>query len=284
MSNLYLVATPIGNLKDVTLRALHVLREVDLVFAEDTRRTRILISHHGITAKLKTLNAHNEVGRITEVCALLSEGKSVALVSDAGTPLVSDPGHRLVARVASEGFNVVPIPGPSAILGALTASGLPPMPFTFLGFLPRRKGARNTLLERYKDSPETIVCFESPNRLHATLESFAEVFGDRSACVARELTKVHEQIVRGPLTELAKQFEKGTRGEVTVVVEGLPEREARALRAEDEGLVLQMEEAIRELLEQGRGCKEIANQLSPELGLPKREVYACALRLKEGKA
>ncbi len=284
MSNLYLVATPIGNLKDVTLRALHILREVDIVFAEDTRRTRILLSHHGITAKLKTLNAHNEVGRISEICIALSEDRDVALVSDAGTPLVSDPGHRLVSRVASEGFNVVPIPGPSAILSALIASGLPPMPFTFIGFLPRRKSARNTLLERYKDTPETIVCFESPNRLHATLESFAEVLGDRSACVARELTKVHEQIVRGPLTEIAKRFEQGTKGEVTVVVAGLPEREARVQRAEDDDLALQMEDAIRELLEEGRGCKEISAQLSPELGLPKRDVYACALRLKKEQA
>jgi 16S rRNA (cytidine1402-2'-O)-methyltransferase len=283
MSNLYLVATPIGNLKDVTLRALHILREVDIVFAEDTRRTRILLSHHGITAKLKTLNAHNEFGRISEVCAVLSKGLDVALVSDAGTPLVSDPGHRLVARVASEGFDVVPIPGPSAILSALIASGLAPMPFTFVGFLPRRKGARNTLLKRYKTAPETIVCFESPNRLHATLESFAEVLGDRSACVARELTKVHEEIVRGPLTDLAKRFEKGVKGEVTVVVSGLSEREARDLRAKDDSLVLQMEDAVCELLEEGRGCKDIANQLSPELGLPKRDVYACALRLKEGK-
>ncbi|MBW2713717.1 MAG: 16S rRNA (cytidine(1402)-2'-O)-methyltransferase [Deltaproteobacteria bacterium] len=281
MSTLYLVATPIGNLKDVTLRALNVLREVDIVFAEDTRRTRILLSHHGITAKLKTLNAHNEVGRIDEVCAALNANRDVALVSDAGTPLCSDPGHRLVSQVAQEGFDVVPIPGPSAILGALIASGLAPMPFTFVGFLPRRKGARNTLLQRYKDSPETIVCFESPNRLHGTLESFMEVFGDRRACVARELTKVHEEIVRGPLSELAKQFESGVRGEVTLVVAGLPVREAKALRAADDGLILLIEEAVRELLKEGRSCKEIAAELAPKFNFPKRKIYARALCLKE---
>ncbi len=284
MSTLYLVATPIGNLKDITLRALQVLREVDAVFAEDTRRTRILLSHHGITARLRSLHAHNELGRMAEICTTLKEGREVALVADAGTPLISDPGHLLVARVVEEGYCVVPIPGPSAILSALVASGLPLTPFTFLGFLPRKQGARKKLLEGYRGRPETLVIFESPHRLVKTLRSLAEVLGNRRACVARELTKVHEELRRGSLEELCEFFQDEVRGEISLVVEGdrgvggEPGTEEGAMSAEE------IDAAIGSLLEEGCSCKDAAARLAPELGLTKRDIYARALKLKKGGA
>ncbi len=212
MGTLYVVATPIGNLEDVTLRALRVLREVELVLAEDTRRTRTLLTHHDVRTRPRSLHAHNEAQRSREVLEALASGSSVALVSDAGTPLVSDPGERLVAAVIQAGHAVVPIPGPSAVLSALVASGLPAAPFLFLGFLPRRSGEREALLARIRDRTETVVLFESPRRLAATLRRLADTLGDRPACVARELTKLHEEVARGSLQELAERFARG-RGE-----------------------------------------------------------------------
>jgi 16S rRNA (cytidine1402-2'-O)-methyltransferase len=221
MATLHLVATPIGNLEDVTLRALRVLREADLVLAEDTRRTRVLLDRHGIAARPRSLHAHNEAARTAEVLAALAAGRDVALVSDAGTPLVSDPGERLVAAVLAAGHGVVPVPGPSAVLAALTASGLPTARFAFLGFLPRRPGRRAARLASWRGRPETLVLFESPHRTASTLRALAETLGGgRRACVARELTKIHEELVRGTLAELAERFAGGARGEVTLVVEG----------------------------------------------------------------
>ncbi len=282
MSTLYLVATPIGNLKDVTLRALQVLREAEIVFAEDTRRTRILLTHHGITARLRSLHAHNEESRVAEICAALNEGREVALVADAGTPLISDPGHHLVAQVVEEGFPVVPIPGASAILSGLVASGLPLTPFTFLGFLPRKQGARKKLLEGYRGRPETLVIFESPHRLVKTLRSLAEVLGNRRACVARELTKVHEELRRGSLDDLCEYFQGEVRGEITMIVEG--DRDARGEAGEEAGALSaeEIDAAVRSLLEEGCSCKDASARLAPELGLPKRDIYARAVKLKKG--
>jgi len=277
MSTLFLVATPIGNLKDVTLRALQVLREVDTVFAEDTRRTRILLSHHGITARLRSLHAHNEMSRVAEICATLKEQRDVALVSDAGTPLVSDPGHRLVARVVEEGYRVVPIPGPSAILSALVGSGLPLMPFTFLGFLPRKQGPRKKLLEGYRGRPETLVIFESPHRLGKTLLSLGEVLGNRRACVARELTKVHEELRRGSIEELSEHFQDEVRGEICLVVEG----DSGAAQGEGAISAEEIDVAVASLLAEGCSCKDAAARLAQELGIPKRDLYARAVKLKE---
>src|SRR5690606_9373906 len=218
---LYLVATPIGNLEDVTLRALRVLREAALVLAEDTRRTRILLERHAIAARPLSLHAHNEAARTAEVLAALAAGRDVALVSDAGTPLVSDPGERLVVAAIAAGHPVVPVPGPSAVLAALAGSGLPAVPFAFLGFPPRRPGERAEAFAAWRGRPETLVLFESPHRLAATLRALADALGPRPACVARELTKLHEEWVRGPLPELAERFASGgVRGEVTIVVGG----------------------------------------------------------------
>ncbi|MDJ0866424.1 MAG: 16S rRNA (cytidine(1402)-2'-O)-methyltransferase [Myxococcota bacterium] len=220
MGTLHLVATPIGNLEDVTLRALRVLGEADVVLAEDTRRTRILLERHGVDARARSLNAHNEARRIPEVLAALAAERSVALVSDAGTPLVSDPGERLVAAALDAGHTVVSVPGASAVLAALAASGFRTVPFAFLGFPPRKPGPRRRLFEPWRERPETLVLFESPHRAAATLRDAAEALGPRRACVARELTKLHEEMARGTLPELAARFEGGTRGELTLVIEG----------------------------------------------------------------
>jgi 16S rRNA (cytidine1402-2'-O)-methyltransferase len=219
----------------VTLRALRVLREADRIYAEDTRRTQILLERHGIPVRLRSLHAHNEERRIGELLELLAAGRSVALVSDAGTPLVSDPGRRLVEAAHEAGYRVEPVPGPSAVLAALVASGFSASPFAFLGFLPRRSGERRARLAVWRDRPETLVLFESPHRLAATLADLRESLGERRACVARELTKRHEEIARGALAELESRFTAGTRGEVTIVVEGLAVAEARRRRREAAG-------------------------------------------------
>ncbi len=220
MGTLGLVATPIGNLEDITLRALRVLREADRIYAEDTRRTGILLRHYDIATRASSLHAHNERARIREVVVALDADEAVALVSDAGSPLISDPGIRVVDAVLEAGHRVEAIPGPSAVLAALGVAGLAPQPFAFLGFLPRRSGARRTRLEAYRERPETLVLFESPHRIGAFLEDAAAVLGSRRACVARELTKLHEEVARGSLEELAERFRDGARGEITVVIEG----------------------------------------------------------------
>jgi len=272
MGTLYVVATPIGNLEDVTLRALRVLREAELLLAEDTRHTRILLGRHGIAARPRSLHAHNEAQRSAEVLEALASGRSVALVSDAGTPLVSDPGERLVQAALAAGHAVVPVPGPSAVLSALVVSGLPSAPFTFLGFLPRKRGERQRLLEAFRESPATLVLFESPRRLAATLDALVEALGDRPACVARELTKLHEEVVRGNLGELRARFDTAPRGEVTLVVAGAePQRLAGA----------ELEAAVRRLVAEGAQAKAVAAALAPRAEATRSEVYALAVAAAE---
>jgi len=270
MGTLSVVATPIGNLEDVTLRALRVLREADLLLAEDTRRTRVLLDRHGIEARPRSLHAHNEAARTDEALAALAAGRNVALVSDAGTPLVSDPGERLVARAIAAGHAVVPVPGPSAALAALVASGLPAEAFTFLGFLPRKAGLRAARLAALAGRTETLILFESPRRVAATLRELARSLGERRACVARELTKLHEELARGTLAELATRFADGARGEVTIVVEGAP-----PLAVETNPDTLR--ERVRELLAAGGSARDVAAQLARETGEAKRVVYAIAV-------
>ena len=274
MGTLYLVATPIGNLEDVTLRALRVLGEAELVLAEDTRRTRVLLERHAVDARPRSLHAHNEAARIERALAVLEGGGNVALVSDAGTPLVSDPGERLVAAAVAAGHEVVAIPGPSALLAAVAVSGLPTDRFSFLGFLPRRSGARDALLETLRERSETLVLFESPNRLAASLRRLAAVLGDdRPAAVARELTKRHEEVARGTLAELARRFADGTKGEVTLVVGGAPPAAVPAV--ED------LDAEIRNQIDQGRASREIAAGLARATGLPRREVYKRVVELRK---
>jgi len=278
VGTLYVVATPIGHLEDVTLRALRVLREAELVLAEDTRRTRILLDRFGIAARPVSLHAHNEAARIVRVLDTLATGGRVALVSDAGTPLVSDPGERLVAAVIAAGHAVEAVPGPSAVLAALAVAGLPTARFAFAGFLPRRAGERDAWLVAWRERPETLVLFESPRRVGATLGRMAEILGDRPACLARELTKLHEEVARGTLRELATKFSAGTRGEVTIVVGGCP-RETVAGAAPDRDAALEAE--IGALLASGETTRAIASRLSLQYGVPRREVYARALEIRE---
>jgi 16S rRNA (cytidine1402-2'-O)-methyltransferase len=273
MGTLYVVATPIGNLEDVTLRALRVLGEVDLLLAEDTRRTRVLLERHGIAARPRSLHAHNEAARAEEALAVLAAGRRVALVSDAGTPLVSDPGGRLVAQAIAAGHHVVPVPGPSAALAALVASGLPAEAFSFVGFLPRKAGERSARLAALATRSETLILFESPRRVAATLRELARAFGERRACVARELTKLHEEIARGSLSELARRFQAGARGEVTIVVEGAP---PVAEAPGDE----ELRQRVRALLAAGGSARDVAAQLARETGAPRRVLYALAVEEK----
>jgi len=273
---LRLVATPIGNLEDVTLRALAALRGADLLLAEDTRRTRVLLSRFDIAGRPESLHAHNEAARVKRALAVLEAGGSVVLVSDAGTPLVSDPGQRLVEAAVEAGFRVEPLPGPSAVLAALTASGLPAASFAFLGFPPRRRGPRRAWMQAWRGRAETLVLFESPRRLPATLAELAEALGPRRACVARELTKLHEELVRGGLEELAERFREGARGEVTVVVEGDPEARAGAPRAAGPDAET-LERRVRELVAEGLSARDVAARVAYETGRPRREVYALAV-------
>lgn len=282
--SLFVVATPIGNLEDVTLRALRVLREAGLVLAEDTRHTRILLERHGIAARPVSLHAHNEAARCDEVLAALAAGRSVALVSDAGTPLVSDPGERLVAAAIEAGYAVVPVPGASAVLAALAASGLPPLPFAFVGFPPRRASARTALFASYRGRPETLVLFESPHRTAATLRALADALGERRACVARELTKLHEELARGTLGELAERYREGARGEVTIVVAGATA--SATVEGVDQDAPAQapvdLEARIAELAAAGHSTRDIATRLARETGLPRRHLYALASRKGPG--
>jgi 16S rRNA (cytidine1402-2'-O)-methyltransferase len=276
MGTLYLVATPIGHLEDVTLRALRVLREAQLVLAEDTRRTRILLERHAISAKPVSLHAHNEAARTARVLAVLEAGGSAALVSDAGTPLVSDPGERLVAAAIAAGHAVVAVPGASAVLAALSVAGLPVAPFAFAGFLPRRARERDAWLAAWRERPETLVLFESPRRLGTTLEAMSRILGDRPACVARELTKLHEEVARGSLRELAERFAKGARGEVTIVVGGHPDQPAASAP-------LDLDAAILAGLDSGESTRQLAARIAPLCGVPRREVYARAVALRRSR-
>jgi 16S rRNA (cytidine1402-2'-O)-methyltransferase len=280
MGTLYLVSTPIGNLGDLTRRAAETLGSVSRVLAEDTRRTRKLLSHLGISTPLVSLHAHNEASREGAILGWLAGGEDLAMVSDAGTPLVSDPGRRVVAAVLGAGHTVVPIPGPSAVLAALVASGLPSDRFSFLGFLPRKGPERAELLERIAASPDTTVLFESPGRTCALLEALLGVCGpDRRAAVARELTKVHEEILRGTLGELAARFAgEAPRGEVTVVVEAAPEEDDTA--GADDAAARALAQA---LLEEGMAPSRVAREVAKRLKLPRNLAYRAVQELA-GKA
>jgi 16S rRNA (cytidine1402-2'-O)-methyltransferase len=270
MATLFIVSTPIGNLADVTRRAETVLGCVGVVYAEDTRRSRVLLDHLGISVPLVSLHEHNERARVAAVLEKLNGGVDVALISDAGTPLVSDPGARLVEEVVESGNDVVPIPGASAVLAALVGAGLPSDRFCFLGFVPRKGGDRTAFLERVADSDETIVLFESAVRLRKLLKDLAAHLGqDRRVAVARELTKIHEEFTRGSLSEVASCFEQTPpRGEVTVVV--APSRVAR----EDSPLDAAITRAVaRVVLDEGMKPSAAARELAGRLGISRNDAY-----------
>jgi 16S rRNA (cytidine1402-2'-O)-methyltransferase len=266
---LFVVATPIGNLRDITLRAIDTLRDADRVLAEDTRRTRALLSHLGIAGKpVERLDAHAEDADIPRVLSRLALGERIALVTDAGTPTVSDPGGRLIRAAAAQGARVIPIPGPSAVMAAVSLSGLVTAGFRFMAFLPRSGPERREALSQIAATPEAVVLFESPQRVAATLAELALVMPDREAVLARELTKIHEEAVRGKLAVLAALPEREWMGEVTLVLGQEAERSTPRLREEE------IDARIDAGLSQGRRAKDIAEALSLETGLPKRELYA----------
>jgi len=273
---LYLVATPIGNVEDLSPRARRLLGEVDRVAAEDTRHTGRLLKRLEIDARMVSLHQHNEAERSAEILGWLAAGEQVALVSDAGTPLVSDPGGRLVRAVREAGHCVVPIPGPSAVLAALTGSGLPWERFTFLGFIPRKGEARSSTLERIAGSEETTVMFESPERTARLLtDLLALCEPDREVAVARELTKLHEEFRVGTLADLADYHEReGIRGEVTVVVAPAPaDREAPASQ--------DLEEAAARLLDGGMRPSAAAKEIVARFGVPRNEAYQLVQSVQE---
>ena len=218
---LYIVSTPIGNLDDITLRALKTLRHVDLIAAEDTRRTRKLLSHFDIHTPLVSYFEHNELKKLDKLLSHMKRGKEIALVSDAGTPGISDPGYRLVQQAIESGIPVIPIPGPSAVIAAMSISGLPTDSFTFAGFLPKKGGKRRKLLEKLGDLDGTSILYESPHRLMRTLEDLLEVCGDRQIVITRELTKAFEETIRGSIGEVINTLEgRRIKGEVTIVLAG----------------------------------------------------------------
>ena len=269
---LYVVATPIGNLGDLTERARAVLGSCDGVIAEDTRHTGSLLRHLGIRKPLHALPAFDEAARVEPLVRRLREGESLALVTDAGTPAVSDPGAVLVRRAVEEGVPVVPLPGASAAVAAVSVSGFPEGRFHFAGFLPRKPAQRSAMLAELRPLRAQLVFYESPQRLAETLAELREALGDRPALVARELTKLHEELARGALSALERHFGGEVRGEVVIVVRGAPE----AASAEDPAL---LESEVRARLARGEHPKEIAAALAG--AHRKRDVYQLALKLRK---
>jgi 16S rRNA (cytidine1402-2'-O)-methyltransferase len=269
---LYLVATPIGNLEDVTRRALRVLAEADLVACEDTRHTRRLLEHFGIGARTVSYHEHNERERAGELARLIEGGASVALVSDAGTPGINDPGYRVVRACVERGLRVVPVPGPSAFVAALTASGLPTDEFYFGGFLPARAHARRQRLESVKDLRATLVFYETPHRIAQAIGDAREVLGERDAAVARELTKLHEEVARGRLSELAERFgaEGAARGEMVLVIDReVIEDEVGA----ETNTAASVAERVAALEAEGLDQRAALKRAARELGLTRDEAY-----------
>lgn len=287
MGTLYLVATPIGNLEDITMRALRVLREVRLIAAEDTRHTRKLLTHFAITAPLISYHEHSPQARRDALLTALSEG-DVALVSDAGTPAISDPGQDLVREALAAGFPVVPVPGAVAAISALIASGLPTDTFTFLGFLPRKPAERRAMLESVRAEPRTLILYEAPHRLLALLDDLLAVLGDRPMVAAREVTKLHEEWLRGSISSICAHYTTATpRGEYTLVIAGADMSRAGADQQSEQDQRPPQEiaqERLRALMEQGMRTREAASQVAQALGLPRRDVYRLALDLVEGDA
>jgi 16S rRNA (cytidine1402-2'-O)-methyltransferase len=270
---LHVVATPIGNLRDITIRALETLAAADLVLCEDTRTSARLLDHYGIKARRQALHEHNERARIGEILGRIRNGEAIALISDAGTPLLSDPGFPLLRAIAEENLPVFAIPGPSALLAALVVAGLPTDAFSFHGFLPAKAGARANALATLADSRETLVFYESPRRLAGTLSAMVDAFGPgRPAAVALELTKRFERVHRGPLAELAQVFAEGeTKGEAVILVGGAPEPAA----ASEEDWQAALSEALGE-----KPLRAAVDDVSARYGLKRKRVYDAALALK----
>lgn len=273
LGELFLVGTPIGNLGDLSARAVETLRSVDIVICEDTRHSKKLLDAHGLRVAVDSLPAFDEAHRVERYVAAMAQGKRAALITDAGMPGISDPGERLVAEAVAAGIKVTPIPGPCALVTALAASGLPSARFHFLGFLPRQKSEAAAMLEEVRALRATLVLYEGPTRVVETLHALNQALGPRRACVARELTKLHEDFQRGSLVELAQHFEnQEPRGEFVVVVEG-HQGDSRWSQA-------QVLEALGAALKAGGRHKEVASDVAQVSGWSKTDLYRLALGLK----
>jgi 16S rRNA (cytidine1402-2'-O)-methyltransferase len=270
---LYIVATPIGNLEDITLRAVRVLKEVDLIAAEDTRHTRHLLDRYQIGTQLTSYHDHNKEEKAPVLVARLLEGKSIALVSDAGTPGISDPGYFLINLAVDQKVPVVPIPGATAAIAALSVSGLPTDGFVFEGFLPAKQTARLNRLQKLVKEERTIIFYEAPHKIIKTVEDLLAVFGDRRAVITRELTKIHEEAIRGTLSEVLRHLQTGSiKGEFTIIVHGFS--------AEPQKQDIDTTEYLKNLmLHRGLSKKEAIAAAAEELGLPKKEVYKESLKI-----
>jgi len=276
MGILYLVATPIGNLEDLSPRAARILRESALIAAEDTRHTGILLKHFEIKSPLTSYFEHNKINKLDRILEALSNG-DVALVSDAGTPAINDPGYELVQAALASGFDVRPVPGPSAPLAALTVSGLPTDSFLYLGYLPHKSSERRKSVGQVGNLTYTLIFLESPHRIVDSLEDILSVLGDRRICVAREMTKLYEEFWRGPVSGAIEYFKsKEPRGEFTLVIEG-KQTEDRGRWTEEELL-----EEIKKELQAGKSAKEISANLAEQSGWNKKEVYGLVTRNKDG--
>ncbi len=267
---LYVVATPIGNLEDITLRALRVLKEADLIACEDTRHTQKLLNHYEIRKRTISYHEHNEHSRAPELVKVMEGGATVALVSDAGTPTISDPGQRLVALCCYHGIAIIPVPGASAILAALAAAGVSTDRFLFVGFLPARQGERRRALAKLANEGCTLILYEAPHRVATMLADAAEILGPRQAVLARELTKVHEEFLRGTLPELAQRIGKmPLKGEISLVVGAAADGRTAAI-----GSSANLNQRVAELMSDGKlGRKAALKQAAKEFGITKRDAY-----------
>jgi len=281
---LWIVATPIGNLEDITLRALRVLREADLVLAEDTRRTKTLLVHHGIDTPLASLHAHTSDSRVASLAEQLAQGKRCALVTDAGTPLVSDPGRELIEAAVALDVTIEAIPGASAVLAALCVAGLHAEHFRFVGFLPRSGRRRREALNTIAHARETSVLFESPNRIRDTLHELSQSCSPgRRAAVCRELTKLHEQVLRGTIADLLAGLDETPRGEITLVVEGTAP-DAEADESDDQSHEIDVSALLDARKSAGVSARDVAKELATLLEIDKREAYRRVVehRIKAG--
>lgn len=271
---LYIVATPIGNLEDITLRAIRILKEVRLIAAEDTRRSRLLLDHYSIATPLTSLHDHNEAEKSGLLLRRLQNGEDVAYVSDAGTPGISDPGYILVREAIARGIRVVPVPGPSALVAALSVSGLPMDSFVFLGFLPAKSVRRRQLLASLKEEKRTLVFYESPRRLLACLRDIADLFGERELVISREMTKFYEEFLRGPAGGLITPLEgQQIRGELTLVLAGC----AGGAREYTDAELLTCCEQVRREAGGGLSLRDTADRIARETGVARRRVYRLLL-------
>lgn len=262
---LYIVSTPIGNLEDITIRAIRILKEVDVIAAEDTRHSRKLLNHYGITKPMISYWSEKEKVRSGEIIEKLHSGLSVAIISDAGTPGISDPGAVLIKRAIDEGIDVLPIPGPSAAIATLSVSGLATGEFTFIGFLPPKAVQRQKRLNELALEPRTLIFYEAPHRIFEALKDMEEIFGQRRAALAKEITKMHEEILRGTISEILDMLETRTiAGEYVMIVEG-KKREGVTM---DEAL-----EEVKSLIKRGKGRKEAVKIVAEQYGLSKKELY-----------